>query len=204
MRRLIRGETLVIATHNAGKLAELTEMMLPYGIKCVSAGDLGLPEPIESADTFSGNAEIKAKAACLASGLPALADDSGLSITALGGKPGVHSARFGKQFATYVDAMSDLARQLTGLSHHAQFNCALTLCLPSGEFETIEVTLDGQIVEQRGEHGFGYDAFFMPKGETRTFGEMTATQKHSLPPKGEGLSHRAKAFMLLSNRFFPV
>jgi XTP/dITP diphosphohydrolase len=200
--KLTRGETVIIATHNAGKLAELRELLLPYGLKAVSAAELGLPEPEETADTFTGNAEIKAKAAC--GKFAALADDSGLVIHALKGEPGVHSARFGKQFKNYQEAMANLSSQLSGKDKSAEFVCALSLAFPNGEIITLEARIKGVITEQRGEYGFGYDAFFLPDGETRTFGELTATEKHGLPPLGLGLSHRAKAFMKLATAAFPA
>lgn len=199
--RLKRGDTVIIATHNAGKLAELRELLLPYGLKAISAAELGLPEPNETAETFTGNAEIKAKAAC--GQFPALADDSGLVIPALDGQPGVHSARFGKQFVNYQAAMDNLSAQLQDKDKTAEFACALSLAFPNGEIITIEERIQGQITAQKGEYGFGYDAFFLPKGETRTFGQMTATEKHGLPPLGLGLSHRAKAFITLSEMAFP-
>jgi XTP/dITP diphosphohydrolase len=207
--RLARGQSLIIATHNKGKLAELRELLLPFGLNAVSAGELGLAEPEETASTFIGNAQIKALAAAKAGNMPALADDSGLSIRALDNRPGVLSARFGAGFAAYPAAMDALTQELEALniphsSRHASFVCALTLAFPSGECLNVEAIVEGLIVPQKGTQGFGYDAFFLPDGQSRTFGEMSATEKHGLPPLGLGLSHRAKAFVKLCDLAFPL
>ncbi len=208
MRTLKPGETLLLATHNAGKVAEFRELLAPFGLKVVSAADLNLPEPEETASDFIGNGEIKALAGAKASGLVALADDSGLVVDALGGDPGIYSARWAgpsKDFAAAMQLIEDKlqavgavkAEQRTG-----RFVAALVLAWPDGFTQSVLGTVEGQIVwPPRGSAGFGYDPCFLPQGHTRTFGEMTSDEKHGLPPLGLGLSHRAKAFVALADQF---
>ena len=199
MAKLIAGK-LVIATHNAGKLREMRELLAPYRIEAISAADLGLAEPDETGDTFIANAAIKAEAATAATGLPAFADDSGLCVDALEGAPGIFSARWAKQAGTFEAAMEDVRRHLevrqAVAPHAAHFVSALALARPGAETITIEGRIDGQLVfPPRGDLGFGYDPIFLPDGHMRTFGEMRSDEKHGLPADGSrALSHRARAF----------
>jgi XTP/dITP diphosphohydrolase len=194
-RRFVE-ERLVVASHNPGKVREINDLLRPLGINVVSAGDLGLPEPEETADSFRGNAELKARAATLASGLPALADDSGLAVDALGGDPGIYSARWAgptKDFALAMKKVNDAlfdANQMDGATadHGARFVCALSLAWPDNHVETVEGEVLGELVwPPRGDGGFGYDPIFVPQGYTETFGEADQAWKHSV-------SHRADAF----------
>ena len=199
MPRLIDGR-LVIATHNAGKLREMRELLAPYAIEAMSAAELGLAEPEETGATFAANAAIKAEAACRASGLPAFADDSGLCVEALGGEPGIHSARFAKDAGGFAEAMEALRVRLEALAavppHHAHFVSALALARPGEPTLGVEDLIDGELVfPPRGAVGFGYDPIFRPEGRSRSFGEMTSDEKHGLPADGSrALSHRARAF----------
>jgi XTP/dITP diphosphohydrolase len=204
MGRRLEGR-VVIATHNPGKLRELREMLSPHGVEAVSAGELGLAEPEETGETFAENAQIKAAAAARATGLPAFADDSGLTVEALGGEPGIHSARWAgpdKDFARALRVIEEklaLAGATTPASRRAAFVSALSLVWPDGHEEQFEGRVEGTLVwPPRGNAGFGYDPMFQPDGQTRTFGEMSAEEKHGLPPRGTGLSHRARAFMALA------
>ena len=196
---------LVIATHNLGKLKEMRELLMLYGIDAASAGELGLAEPAESGTSFTENARVKASAAATASGLPAFADDSGLTVDALDGDPGIYSARWAgpdKNFRRAMQAVEDKLRERGALARSrrkAQFVCALCLAWPDGHVEEFEAKVDGVLVwPPRGEKGFGYEPMFLPSGHARTFGEMTTEEKHSLPPRGKGLSHRARAFLKLA------
>jgi XTP/dITP diphosphohydrolase len=196
---------LVIATHNAGKLKEMRELLMAFGIEAVSAGELGLIEPAENGTSFKENARIKASAAAMASGLPAFADDSGLVVDALGGDPGIYSARWAgpeKDFRRAMQAVEDKLRERGAHAtnqRRARFVCALCLAWPDGHVEEFEAAVDGTLVwPPRGEKGFGYDPMFLPDGHARTFGEMTNAEKHGLPPRGKGLSHRARAFLKLA------
>jgi XTP/dITP diphosphohydrolase len=196
---------LVIATHNAGKLKEMRELLMAFGIEAVSAGELGLIEPAENGTSFKENARIKASAAAIASGLPAFADDSGLVVDALGGDPGIYSARWAgpeKDFRRAMHAVEDKLRERGAHATNqrkARFVCALCLAWPDGHVEEFEAAVDGTLVwPPRGEKGFGYDPMFLPDGHARTFGEMTNAEKHGLPPRGKGLSHRARAFLKLA------
>lgn len=202
--RRIEGQ-LVIATHNPGKLRELRELLAPYGVVAVSAGELALPEPEETGTTFAANARIKAKAAAQASGQPAFADDSGLAVEALDGAPGIHSARWAGADKDFARAMQTIDAQLREKDateparRRAHFVSALCIAWPDGHVEEFEGRVDGALVwPPRGSQGFGYDPMFLPDGFTRTFGEMSAEEKHGLPPKGQGLSHRARAFLKLA------
>ncbi|MBR2118981.1 MAG: RdgB/HAM1 family non-canonical purine NTP pyrophosphatase [Pseudomonadota bacterium] len=196
---------LVIATHNPGKLAEMRELLAPYGVEAVSAAELGLAEPDETGTTFQANARIKAMAAAQATKLPAFADDSGLAVDALDGQPGIYSARWAGEDKNFLAAMSQIERLLQerGAKEPAQrkahFVSALCVAWPDGHQEDVEARVDGTLVwPPRGTAGFGYDPAFLPDGHTRTFGEMTSIEKHGLPPHGMGLSHRAKAFVKLA------
>jgi XTP/dITP diphosphohydrolase len=204
MHRRITGR-LIIATHNPGKLAEMRELLAPYGIEAVSAGELGLPEPEETGDSFQANARIKAQAATTTANLPAFADDSGLVVDALDGQPGIHSARWAGESKDFAGAMARIERLLQerGATDPAQrtahFVSALCVAWPDGHLEEVEARVDGQLVwPPRGTAGFGYDPAFLPDGHDRTFGEMTSEEKHGLPPRGMGLSHRARAFVRLA------
>ena len=196
---------LVIATHNPGKLREMRDLLLPYGIAAVSAGELGLPEPEETGKTFADNARIKACAAATAADLPAFADDSGLAVDALDGEPGIYSARWAGPDKDFRHAMQTVENELRARGalaperRKAHFVSALCVAWPDGHVEAFEAQVDGTLVwPPRGERGFGYDPMFLPDGHNRTFGEMTAEEKHGLPPRGRGLSHRARAFLKLA------
>ena len=196
---------VVIATHNSGKLREMRELLAPYGIEAVSAGDLHLAEPDETGLTFIANAYIKAKAACDASGLPAFSDDSGLCVEALNGDPGIYSARWAGPEKDFSAAMAKIEAELAKKhakepsQRRAHFISALSIVWPDGEQIEVEGRVDGTLVwPPRGDAGFGYDPMFLPDGHTRTFGEMTSIEKHGLPPLGLGLSHRARAFTMLA------
>lgn len=190
-RRLQTGK-LVIASHNAGKLREIADLVAPFGIDAVSAGSLGLPEPAETGTTFRANAELKALVAAEGAGLPALADDSGLVVPTLGGAPGIHSARWAGPQRNFLRAMTRVEEELgASKDRSAYFLCALALAWPDGHRDSFEGRVDGTLVwPPRGEHGFGYDPVFLPDGETLTFGEMAPAQKHAM-------SHRARAFSQL-------
>jgi len=201
---------LVLASHNAGKARELAELVAPYGFQVRSAADLGLPEPEETGASFAENAELKARAAADASGLPSLADDSGLAVDALGGAPGIYSARWAGPEKDFAQAMRNVEEKLRARGatspqqRRAAFVCALALALPDGAVETFEGRVEGTLVwPPRGDRGFGYDPVFLPEGETRTFGEMTPQEKHGLKPGGTGLSHRARAFAAFAAACLP-
>ena len=209
-RRLARGDTLVVATHNAGKLVEMRELLAPYGIAAASAGEHGLPEPDETGHMYAENAGLKARAAARATGLPALADDSGLAVQALDGAPGIFSALWvgpGKDFAP---AMARIERELArrgARDRRGWFVSALVLAWPDGHEELFEGRVHGALVwPPRGTSGFGYDPMFLPDGETRTFGEMTSSEKHGWSGRDadEPLSHRARAFRLLARACLPA
>ena len=196
---------VVIATHNSGKLREMRELLAPYGIEAVSAGELHLAEPDETGLTFIANAYIKAKAACDASGLPAFSDDSGLCVEALNGDPGIYSARWAGPEKDFSAAMEKIEAELAKKEakqpsqRRAHFISALSIVWPDGEQIEVEGRVDGTLVwPPRGDAGFGYDPMFLPDGHSRTFGEMTSIEKHGLPPLGLGLSHRARAFTMLA------
>lgn len=182
---------LVVASHNAGKVREIAALLAPLGVEAVSAAVLGLPEPDETETTFSGNAALKARAAAEASGLPALADDSGLEVFGLGGDPGVYSARWAgptKDFGAAMQRVADALDAGKAEDRGARFVCALALAEPGGRVDVFEGEARGRIVwPPRGDKGFGYDPIFEPEGHARTFGEMSHDEK--LP-----LTHRARAF----------
>jgi XTP/dITP diphosphohydrolase len=195
--RRFSGDTLVIATHNQGKVREIAELLAPYVRNFPSAGELKLPEPDETEDSFTGNAELKAMAAARGSGLPALADDSGLAVPALGGLPGIYSARWAGPDRDFGLAMDRVRRQLPpGASPSASFVCALCLAWPDGHVETVEGRAHGQLTfPPRGSKGFGYDPIFIPDGYQMTYAEIEPADKHAI-------SHRAKAFRQLVERCF--
>ena len=195
-RTLVPGR-LVLATHNAGKVREMAALMVPFGMVVVAAGDLGLPEPAETEDSFAGNALIKARAAAQGSGLVALADDSGLCVDALGGAPGVYTADWaetpaGRDWTLAMTKVEDLlVAKGPAVSRAAQFVCTLALAWPSGETAVFEGRCPGSLVwPPRGDRGFGYDPVFVADGMDRTFAEIDPVEKHAI-------SHRAKAFAKL-------
>jgi XTP/dITP diphosphohydrolase len=187
-RRLMQGGRLVLASHNAGKLAEIAALVLPHGIETVSAGALGLAEPEETAPDFWGNARLKALAAATACGLPSLADDSGFCVAALGGAPGVFSARWAGAEKDFAAAMARVERERAGSAvTRAWFVCALSLAWPDGESASFLGRVEGDVVwPPRGASGFGYDPMFVPLGGALTYGEMPPAEKHAT-------SHRARA-----------
>ena len=195
-RRLRRGDRLVVATHNTGKLEEIAALLEPFGIDVTSAGALGLPEPAETETSFIGNARIKAHAAAQATGLPALADDSGLEVAALDGAPGVHTADWaetpaGRDFAIAMQRTWDaLEAAAAPEPRRAAFRCTLVLAWPDGADTVCEGRIEGRIVwPMRGAQGHGYDPIFQPDGFVQTFGEMDRWEKNRI-------SHRARAFAL--------
>jgi XTP/dITP diphosphohydrolase len=192
MARRFEGGRLVIASHNPGKVREIADLLAPYGVEVVAARELGLGEPAESGTSFRDNAEIKARAAAAATGLPALADDSGLVVPALDGAPGLESARWAGPERDFTRAMERVERALGGAADRgAHFVCALALCWPDGHCEGFEGRVDGTLVwPVRGSRGFGYDPMFQPIGYDITFGEMDPAEKHAI-------SHRADAFRRL-------
>jgi XTP/dITP diphosphohydrolase len=192
-RRLAAGGRLLLASHNRGKLREIAALMAPFGIETISAADLGLPEPEETAPDFAGNALLKALEAATASRLPALADDSGFCVAALGGAPGIYSARWAGPERDFAVAMARVQREVgNNADRRAWFICALCLAWPEGETATFQGRVDGEFVwPPRGSCGFGYDPVFVPVGGRLTFGEMAAAEK-------EAVSHRARALAQLA------
>jgi XTP/dITP diphosphohydrolase len=195
---------LIVATHNAGKLAEMRGLLAPYGVTAIPASELGLPEPDETGGTFVANAELKARAAADRAKIPALADDSGLCVEALDGAPGINSARWAGNSRDFGAAMEKIEQALIAEKARppfkAHFACALALAFPGEEILSFEGKVFGALVfPPRGSLGFGYDAIFLPDGFSETFGEMTAEEKHGLPANGSpGLSHRARAFQIFA------
>ncbi|MBT4888340.1 MAG: RdgB/HAM1 family non-canonical purine NTP pyrophosphatase [Rhodospirillales bacterium] len=194
MARLFQEQKLVIASHNAGKVREIDELLAPFGVEALNAGELGLSEPVEDGDSFIANAIIKAQSAASESGLAALADDSGLCIDVLGGSPGIHSARWAgpeKDFGLAMDNIMEATADFEEVKAH--FTCALALCWPpshanAGSIQTFEGYVHGKLDwPTRGDKGFGYDPIFVPDGYDITFAEMEPSQKHAM-------SHRASAF----------
>jgi XTP/dITP diphosphohydrolase len=187
-RRIAHGERLVIASHNPGKIAEIDALLAPYGVVTIGADALGLPEPEETGSTFEANAELKAHAAVEASGLPALADDSGLVVPALDGAPGIYSARWARPAKNFRIAMERVRRGLGEKDRRAHFVAVLALAWPDGEISTFRGEVHGHLTwPPRGERGFGYDPIFVPEGYEETFGEIDPELKHRI-------SHRARAF----------
>lgn len=202
MTRSFTGDRLVIASHNKGKLREISALLEPFGITCVSAGDLGLEEPDETEDSFAGNARIKAHFAAKASGLPALSDDSGISVDALDGAPGVYTADWaetpeGRDFPMAMAKTWQLLEDKAAPEPRtAAFNCTLCLAWPDGHDEIFEGAVAGRLTwPMRGDQGFGYDPIFIPNGHDITFGEMDPAKKHQM-------SHRAVAFAKLVEQVF--
>jgi XTP/dITP diphosphohydrolase len=199
--RRFGGGELIVASHNPGKVREILELLAPFGIKVRSAGELGLAEPEETGSTFAANAALKAHAAARTAGLPALADDSGLAVDALGGAPGIYSARWAGPNKDFALAMARVeaelvARKVAPAERRARFVCALCLAWPDGHEEVFEGTVSGDLVfPPRGDKGFGYDPIFRPDGHADTFGEMDPAAKHSM-------SHRARAFAKLVEACF--
>jgi XTP/dITP diphosphohydrolase len=191
MHRLFTGDRLVIASHNEGKITEISALLAPFAIETVSAASLGIPEPEETGDSFEANAALKASAAAEASGLPALADDSGLVVPAIGGAPGIYSSRWAGAAKDFRLAMERVHRELGDRDRSARFVAVLALCWPDGRMELFRGEVDGRLVwPPRGERGFGYDPMFVPEGGVETFGEMEPAEKHKI-------SHRARAFAAL-------
>jgi len=195
--RRFRDRKLVVASHNPGKVREIGDLIRPHGVEAISASALGLPEPEETETTFEGNARLKAHAAASASGLPALADDSGLAVQALGGEPGIYSARWaetpsGRDFGHAMRRVRDALEAAPAPEpRRAAFICALTLAWPDGHDETFLGRCAGHLVwPPRGQRGFGYDPIFVADGHSMTFGEMEPAEKHAI-------SHRADAFRQL-------
>ncbi len=193
-RKLARGTKLVLATHNPGKVVEINALLAPFGLEAVSAGTLGLAEPDETGTMFASNARLKSRAAANASGLPALADDSGICVDALDGAPGIFSARWGGTAKDFSAAMARVQRELTlrgatlPSDRTAHFVSALSLSWPDGEDQIFEGRVFGEVIwPPRGTLGFGYDPMFIPDGEEQTFGEMDPVAK-------DKISHRARAF----------
>ena len=191
MARRFDGKRLVIASHNPGKVREIGELLSPFAIDVTAASQHGVPEPDETGTTFRANAELKARAVCEATGLPALADDSGLAVHALGGEPGIYSARWAgpeKDFALAMRKVEEALAAKGTSDRGAHFVCALALAWPDGHVEHFEGRVDGALVwPPRGIQGFGYDPMFLPDGYALTFGEMKPAGKHDM-------SHRARAF----------
>ncbi|WP_019169923.1 RdgB/HAM1 family non-canonical purine NTP pyrophosphatase [Pseudaminobacter salicylatoxidans] len=203
--RILTDREIVVASHNEGKLREFADLMAPFGFKAKSAKEFGLPEPDETGTTFEENAAIKALAAATATGLPALSDDSGLCVDALDGQPGVYTANwaekpdgsrdFGMAMQRTEDAMND-AGAVSRDQRTGRFVAVICVAWPDGHTEYFRGEADGHLVwPPRGEKGFGYDPVFLPEGFDKTFGEMTAEEKHGWKPGQEtALSHRARAF----------
>ncbi len=199
--KLARGDTLVIASHNPGKVREIRELLKPFALKIVGADALGLPEPEETGATFAENALLKARAAAEGSGHVALADDSGLSVAALDGAPGIFSARWAGEKKDFGFAMARVERELAAKGtrdHSAEFVCVLALASPDGEARTFEGRIAGALTfPPRGHKGFGYDPIFVANGMHETFGEIEPATKHAM-------SHRARAFAkLVGSDIFP-
>lgn len=201
-KRSLRGAKIVVATHNRGKAREIGDLLRPYEVEAVAAGELGLPEPEETGRSFAANAILKAEAAARASDLPALSDDSGLCVAALGGEPGIHSARWAGPDKDFARAMRLVEEQLAAKGarepkdRRAHFVSALSVAWPDGHSEVFEGRVDGSLAwPPRGTRGFGYDPMFVADGETLSFGEMEPRAKHAL-------SHRARAFAALVDDLF--
>ncbi len=197
MREIARGTRIVVASHNPGKVREIGELLAPYGVEAISAGELALPEPEETGTTFAANAILKAQAAAEAAGLPALSDDSGLAVDALDGAPGIYSARWAGPDKDFALAMRNLEEKLQSKGavepedRTAHFVCALCIAWPDGVNAVFEGRVSGSLTwPPRGHNGFGYDPVFVPEGLDQTFGEIDPAEKHAM-------SHRARAFAKL-------
>ena len=196
MQRPFSDDRLVIASHNPGKVEEIAALLAPFGVATIGAVSLGLPEPEETGDSFEANAALKARAAVEASGLPALADDSGLVVPALGGAPGIYSARWAGPAKDFGAAMERVHRELGNKDRSARFVAVLALAWPGGKTELFRAEVEGNLTwPPRGDRGFGYDPMFIPKGATLTFGEIEPVEKHRI-------SHRARAFAKLVEHCF--
>lgn len=201
MARRFTDDTLIIASHNPGKLREIAELLTPYRIAVQSAAALGLPEPEETGDSFEANAELKARAAALTARRPALADDSGIVVSGLDGAPGIHSARWAGPSKDFAAAMATIEQALArrveagaAIDRRAHFVSVLSLAWPDGHIESFRGEVHGALVwPPRGTRGFGYDPMFMPDGYAETFGEMDPDKKHAI-------SHRARAFALFAEQ----
>jgi XTP/dITP diphosphohydrolase len=190
------GHRLVIASHNLGKVEEIAALLAPFAVETIAAGALGIPEPDETGDSFEANAALKARAAAEASGQPALADDSGLVLPALGGAPGIYSARWAGPAKDFQVAMERVHRELGDKDRSARFVAVLALALPGDREELFRGEVEGSLTwPPRGDRGFGYDPIFIPQGATLTFGEIDPVEKHRI-------SHRARAFAKLVERYF--
>jgi len=198
-RRRFSGDRLVVASHNPGKVREIADLVRPLGIDTVSAAQLALPEPEETGTSFTENAELKARSAALGADMPGLADDSGLVVPALGGAPGIYSARWAGPAKDFQAAMQKLHEALGDKDPAAHFICVLSLAWPDGHVESVSGRVDGRLVwPPRGTRGFGYDPVFVAEGETATFGELDPARKHAM-------SHRADAFrQLMAACFSPA
>ena len=190
------GDRLIIASHNPGKVEEIAALLAPFAGETIAAGSLGIPEPEETGDSFEANATLKARAAAAASELPALADDSGLVVSALGGAPGIYSARWAGPAKDFRVAMERVHRELGDKDRNASFVAVLALAWPDGPTELFRGEVEGSLTwPPRGDRGFGYDPIFIPQGATLTFGEIDPVEKHRI-------SHRARAFAKLVERYF--
>lgn len=204
-RRKLEPGKLVVASHNKGKIREINELLAPYGFDVIAAGELDLPESEETGTSFEANAELKAVASATAAGLPALADDSGFCVAALGGDPGIYSARWAGPDKDFAMAMRTIEEELqaAGATDDARrrgsFVAVLCLAWPDGHKEFFRGEVEGQVVwPPRGTQGFGYDPVFQPDGHERTFGEMSSEEKHGWSDGRPALSHRARAFELFA------
>jgi len=197
MARFFKGGKLIIASHNLGKVIEIKKLLLPFSTDVISAGDLNLPEPVENGQTFKDNAKIKAQAAALASGLPALADDSGLCVHKLNDEPGIYSARWAGPDKNFDVAMRKVQEKLKKFDDKsAHFTCALALCWPDGHTEIFEGKVFGNLIwPPRGKKGFGYDPIFIANDMSLSFAEMQPEAKHAI-------SHRAQAFKKMMKACF--
>jgi XTP/dITP diphosphohydrolase len=190
------GDRLIIASHNPGKVEEIAALLAPFAVETIAAGSLGIPEPQETGDSFEANAALKARAAAAASELPALADDSGLVVPALGGAPGIYSARWAGPAKDFRVAMERVHRELGDKDRNASFVAVLALAWPDGPTELFRGEVKGSLTwPPRGDRGFGYDPIFIPQRATLTFGEIDPVEKHRI-------SHRARAFAKLVERYF--
>ena len=194
--RQFTGDRLLIASHNPGKVEEISALLAPFSIRTVAAASLGIPEPEETGDSFEANAALKARAATEASGLPALSDDSGLVVPALGGAPGIYSARWAGPAKNFRIAMERVNRELGDKDRSASFVAVLALVWPDANIELFRGEVPGTLIwPPRGDRGFGYDPIFVPLGGGQTFGEMEPAEKHKI-------SHRARAFAKLVESCF--
>ena len=196
MLRRFAGDRLVIASHNPGKVEEIAALLAPFAVETIAASELGIPEPEETGNSFEANAALKAHHAVRHSGLPALADDSGLVVPALGGAPGIYSARWAGPAKDFQLAMERVHRELGNKDRSARFVAVLALARPGGDTELFRGEVEGSLAwPPRGDRGFGYDPMFIPQGATLTFGEIDPAEKHHI-------SHRARAFAKLVQRYF--